>query len=79
MFDDHRAVLFGGRQPAGRSNDVWVLDLTRMVSNLATLCYLNYPDTFTLSQLTHTQFFMNLVIMLVPEIIEGVYTLTYLY
>ena len=33
MVDDHRAILFGGYQPGrGKSNDVYVLDLSRMVS-----------------------------------------------
>lgn len=35
-FDNHRAVLFGGKGPpghivTGRSNDVWILDLVNMV------------------------------------------------
>ena len=33
MIDDHRAVLFGGEYPGYRkSNDVYILDLRRMVS-----------------------------------------------
>lgn len=30
-FDSHRAVLFGGKGPLGRSNNVWILDLVNMV------------------------------------------------
>ena len=32
MIDDHQAVLFGGTQSTGKSNDVYVLSMTRMVS-----------------------------------------------
>ena len=31
QIDDHRAVLFGGRQHEGRTNDVYIFDMTRMV------------------------------------------------
>ena len=35
MVDDHHAVLFGGWVPGhGKTNDVYILDLERMVSVL---------------------------------------------
>ena len=30
-IDDHRAVLFGGKQHERRTNDVYIFDMTRMV------------------------------------------------
>ena len=54
MIDDHRAVLFGGRQPPGRSTkDGYILDLTGMVCTYKTnSCLIKYfPHTVTLPQL----------------------------
>ena len=45
MIDDHRAVLFGGRQKEYRTHGVYVLDLAKMVGTFDTTCLM-----FTVSE-----------------------------
>ena len=42
MVDESHAVLFGGNQSGVKTNDVYMLDLSRMVSRAGNTQFINY-------------------------------------